>query len=407
MPATHKTLHLIPDTNVFMQCRHLHELPWSTAFPKWDAIVVVLVAPVIREIDRQKGGQGRLAKRARIANSLIGRLIDSPEVSLSGEGERPTVTLVAAPELKPDPSLQEDLDYTQTDDAIVGIVATFLKAQEGQQAALLSNDNGPLMSARRTSVPFHRVPSDWLLPAESDEDQKRLRALEGEVKRLKSAEPICVIQPHGEPWKFSSERFQPLTEEQIQSLMTTLKERFPPATDFGSREKTERRPALGLSGLYALYGREEFVPASDDEIALYQHEQYPDWLSRCETCFRELHHQLHNAQELPQIEVDLLNEGSRPAEGVRVVFCLRGGGLLLKLPQEDDVPESFDVDGDVSEENEMGNPRIGLPRPPSAPAGHWKRTSTSDLMGAMAQAARLSSMVRPLTPLICSNSDLI
>jgi len=400
MPATHKTLHLIPDTNVFMQCRHLHELPWSTAFPEWDAIVVVLVAPVIREIDRQKGGQGRLAKRARIANSLIGRLIDSPEVELSGEGERPTVTLVAMPELRPDPSLQDDLDYTQADDSIVGIVSAFLNAQEGRQVALLSNDNGPLMSARRTNVPFYRVPSDWLLPAEGDEDQKRLRALEGEVKRLKSAEPMCVIRPHGEPWEFSAERFQPLTEEQIQSLMATLKERFPAATDFGSREKAERRPRLGLSGLYALYGREEFVPASDDEIALYQREQYPEWLSRCEICFRELHHQLHNTQELPRIEVDLLNEGSRPAEGVRVGFYLRGGDLLLKLPQKDDVSESLDGDGKLSGEIEIGSPRIGLPRPPPAPTGHWKRTSASGLMGAMEQAARLSSIVRPLTPLI-------
>ena len=56
MPAMPKTLHLIPDTNVFMQCRDLNELPWSTAFPEWDAITLVLVAPVIREIDRQKGG---------------------------------------------------------------------------------------------------------------------------------------------------------------------------------------------------------------------------------------------------------------------------------------------------------------------------------------------------------------
>jgi len=168
MPAIHKTLHLIPDTNVFMQCRHLHELPWRTAFPEWEAIIVVLVAPVIREIDRQKGGQGRLAKRARTANSLIGRLIDSPDVELSGEGERPTVTLVAMPELRPDPSLQDDLDYTQTDDSIVGIVSAFLNAREGSQVTLLSNDNGPLMSARRANVPFYRVPSDWLLPAEGD-----------------------------------------------------------------------------------------------------------------------------------------------------------------------------------------------------------------------------------------------
>lgn len=399
MSSTPKTLHLIPDTNVFMQCRHLRELPWSTEFPGWDAITVALVAPVIREIDRQKGGQGRLAKRARAASSLVGRLIEAPEVRLSDEGARPIVTLVAIPDVKPDPALQEDLDYTQADDAIVGIVSAYLKAEDGRKGALLSNDNGPLMSARRTQVPFHRVPSEWLLPAESDEDQKRLRALEGEVKRLKNSEPMCVIQPHGEPWEFSAECFQSLTEEEIQSLMAMVEEKFPPATDFSPKEKTERRLA-GIGGIYALYGRGEFVPASDEEIDLYQREQYPGWLSECELYFRDLHNQLHNAQELPRIQVDLLNEGSRPAEDVRVVFYLRGGGLLLKLPQEDDEPEKFDVNGVISAAVEIDSLRIRLPHPPAAPTGHWKRTS--DLMGVMARAARLSSMVEPLAPLINS-----
>src|SRR3546814_4425426 len=92
---------------------YLRELPWSSEFAEWDAITIALVSPVIREIDRQKGGQGRLAKRARAASSLVGRLIDSPEVRLSEEGARPTVTLVAIPDVKPDLALQEDRKSTR------------------------------------------------------------------------------------------------------------------------------------------------------------------------------------------------------------------------------------------------------------------------------------------------------
>src|SRR3546814_369711 len=142
-----------------------------------------------------------------------------------------------------DLALQEDLDYTQADDAIVGIVSAYLRAEDGRKGALLSNDNGPLMSARRTQVPFHRVPSDWLLPAESDEDQKRLRVLEEEIKRLKNSEPMCVIQPQGELWAFSVECFPSLTEEEIQSLMAMVKEKCPPAIDFGPQEETQRHLA--------------------------------------------------------------------------------------------------------------------------------------------------------------------
>src|SRR3546814_21060602 len=91
MSSTPKMLYLIPDTNVFMQCRHLRELPWSSEFAEWDAITIALVSPVIREIDRQKGGKGRLAKRARAASSLVGSLIASPEVRPSEEDRKRVV----------------------------------------------------------------------------------------------------------------------------------------------------------------------------------------------------------------------------------------------------------------------------------------------------------------------------
>src|SRR3546814_4858608 len=105
------------------------------------------------------------------------------------------------------------------------------------------------------------------------------------------------------------------------------------AIDFGPQEETERHLA-GIGGIYALYGRGEFVPSSDDEIDLYQREQYPGWIAECELYFRDLHTQLHNAQELPRIQVDLLNEGSRRSEEhtselqslMRIsyaVFCLK------------------------------------------------------------------------------------
>src|SRR3546814_4486065 len=89
----------------------------------------------------------------------------------------------------------------------------------------------------------------------SDEDQKRLRVLEEEIKRLKNSEPMCVIQPQGELWAFSVECFPSLTEEEIQSLMAMVKEKCQPAIDFGPQEETERHLA-GIGGIYALYGRD-------------------------------------------------------------------------------------------------------------------------------------------------------
>src|SRR3546814_16224075 len=89
-----------------------------------------------------------------------------------------------------------------------------------------------------------------------------------------------------------------------------------------------------------------------------------------------------------------------------VVFYLRGGGLLLKLPQEDEEPEKYDVNGVISAAVEIASLRIRLPRPPVAPTGHWKRTNVSDLMGVMARAARLSSMIEPLSHFLTSSMFL-
>src|SRR3546814_18264451 len=77
--------------------------------------------------------------------------------------------------------------------------------------------------------------------------------------------------------------------------------------------------------------------------------------------------------------------------------------MMMKLAQEDEETEKYEDNGDISAAVEIDSLRIRLPHPPVAPTGHWKRTNVSDLMGVMARAARLSSMIEPLTPFINSS----
>src|SRR3546814_2588063 len=85
-----KALYVFPDTNVFVQCQSLEELAWSD-LGTFDLIVLLLSSPVIGEIDRQKGGAGRLAKRARTANTLIRRLLDEDSVAIKTKKKGPVV----------------------------------------------------------------------------------------------------------------------------------------------------------------------------------------------------------------------------------------------------------------------------------------------------------------------------
>lgn len=367
-----------------MQCLQLADLPWKDEFPEVDSIVVVLTAPVLREVDRQKGGQGRLAKRARAVNSLIGKLIDAPTIDLSKGGKSPSVSVISADQIRPDPELHDTLDYSQPDNAIVGTAAAFQKVYADERVKILSNDNIVLLTARRVSVPFHRVPAAWLLPAESDEDQKKIKSLENEIKRLKDHEPVCIIEPKDTPWNFTIETFEPLNEQQIQSLLAEIQRRFPEAIDFGPRESSIRNGAAGSHGLLAQLGKEEFVPATQDEVAKYQQELYPQWITKCEVELREIHRKLEKRRPAPRIAVTLLNNGSRPAEDLKVSFTVLGGGILIQLPAEEDNSTKSSAVGNQQIDSELYAKDISLPRPPAAPKGHWKKVTPFNTIERMA-----------------------
>src|SRR3546814_3620627 len=85
------------------------------------------------------------------------------------------------------------LDYSSADDRLVGIVHRYCGDNTGKEVRLLSHDTGPLLTAKRVAVPFVRVPEAWLLPVESDKDQKRIRELEAQV-RSRSEEQTSELQ---------------------------------------------------------------------------------------------------------------------------------------------------------------------------------------------------------------------
>jgi len=111
-----------------------------------------------------------LANRARKVNSWIGDLLDQEALEIRPASPGPAVRLISADAFKPDPELGDQLDYSHPDDSIVGTVSAFRKAHSGEEVALLSRDNAVLLAAKRVGVPFYKVPEDWRLPAETNED---------------------------------------------------------------------------------------------------------------------------------------------------------------------------------------------------------------------------------------------
>ena len=154
-----KKLFLFPDTNVFVQCKPLDQVDWSS-YAQWDSVDLYLTRPVQSEVDTHKGkGSGRLAKRARTMSSSIRALLESETGFLPIRDSKPTVRLYLKHELKKDDSLAGELDYGERDDQLVGIASGFLKSNPGTDVRLLTHDTGPMASAKLVGLAYDAVAS--------------------------------------------------------------------------------------------------------------------------------------------------------------------------------------------------------------------------------------------------------
>jgi predicted ribonuclease YlaK len=246
-------LHLFPDTNLLVQCRPVDQLDWGVS-KDFDEVHLIVSRPVQSEIDEHKNkGGDRLAKRARSASSLL------REIILGGTDHRvvretnPRVKLFIATKIKPNPLLADSLDYTRSDDQLVGTVHSFISQNPDVDARILTHDTGPMASAQMVGVAVSAIPDDWLLPPETSESDKRIKSLEAEIARLKRVEPefrIACLHADGsdcDKLELEATYYEAMSDPEVTTLLGRLKERFPIATDFGPRERSEREARTVLN----------------------------------------------------------------------------------------------------------------------------------------------------------------
>lgn len=111
MGADKTITYLIPDANLFIQCRPLGELN-RALWKDRDEVQLVVTRPVQREIDSQKSsGKGRVNTRARKTASLFRDIVVGDDQLLVIRERKPRMTLRIRPEFQPDPALSDELDY--------------------------------------------------------------------------------------------------------------------------------------------------------------------------------------------------------------------------------------------------------------------------------------------------------
>jgi PIN domain len=335
-----KILYLFPDTNLLIQCLPLEQLDWER-WKEFDEIDLVVSRPVQKEIDKHKNGSNeRLAKRGRKAANLLRDVITgSTDHKVIREAE-PRVRLFVRTEIKSSETLADILDYSEPDDQLVGTVHSFMAQNPGNDARVLTHDSGPMASAKMAGVAVVVIPDEWLLPPEKTESDKRIKSLEAEVARLKEAEPafditcLDVTGAESDNLEREATRYDAMSASEIVSLMVRLKERFPIATEFGPRERSERKADKGPLSML-LQVKEVFTPATENEIKEYR-ERHASWLKTCEEMLRSLHTALQEIERPSFFGFRVSNDGARPATDVLVTIAAKGQLAIMPPPYRRD-----------------------------------------------------------------------
>ena len=317
---TDHNLVLFPDTNLFIQCKPLEELDWSE-WKNFAEVHLRVCRTVTREIDDQKPrGNSRVHKFRQ----------DNPHVD----------------------------------------------------TRLLTQDRGPMMTARHLELPYVQIREDWLLQPENDDSEKEIIQLRNRVAQLEKAEPRFKIEIVGEDGK-TLERlevehliYEPLPDSEIDTLVESLTNQLPMRTNFTPGEPAEDEK--GITAREWLDRKDAIGPPKDEDIAKYRDQDYPNWTRQCRMILSDLHKELQREVGQPTFEIAVTNEGTRPGNDALVVVNATGNFKICPPPYK----------GESDEDSEG---ELALPRPPRPPVGPQAQSSSHRILG-------VSGILKSLSP---------
>ena len=365
-------LYLFPDTNLFIQCKPLAELDWSI-WSEFEEVHLIVCRPVTREIDNQKTrGNSRVAKRAGSTYQSFAPLAEEEQDFLLINNSVPIVKLLLEGLGQPSPELKGDLDYSKTDDEIVGCLHRFRKENPGADARLLTHDRGPMMAARSLGLPQVPIKESWLLPPEQNEVEKENTRLKQRVAELEKSEPRFKMELFDEEGKTVKHLeadhliYEPLSESDKDILVESLTNHFPMRTNFTPGEPAgDEGVVIALEWLDRRFAT---GPPKDEDIAKYRDREYPSWISKCRKILSDLHKELQQRRGQPVFELAVTNEGTRPGNDALVVIEAMGNFRICPPPYRGE------ADDDPDEE-------LALPRPPRPPVGPQASSSLAATFG--------------------------
>jgi len=382
---------LFPDSHFFLHYRHPPELPWPEV-GLTSQVVLMVGRTVQKELEKHKFGlRGRPQDRARNYAAKLGEIVTTRSPLVLREAS-PTILLDFAPR-PPGWSAPSDLDPGWQDDQLIADALAYVAGNPGKVAAVLTGDSGVLATAKAHGLNVISIAGrGWELPPEPSPLEKELEKLKRENAELKRKGPniSCELRAGDEKLdavQLKSERFPPLSPDDVDELVNAVRVAHPEATEFD-------KATINSHFDFAIaYGQAEWVLPTPEAIEAYR-QSYSQWIADLKTFVADTHLRLAMPTRAVSVDLDLIicNEGVEPADGVIVSIETVGGFLLSQIKREEGAAEPNDT-APVKLE-----PYRGPPTPPR-PVRKIIRPSYMDPLGNLADQYRLAMRGIP-TPIV-------
>jgi hypothetical protein len=316
----------VVDTNVLLHCLPLDQIPWPTIVES-EAVELVIVAQVLRELDDKKNGDSeKLKKRAKRAlASLNGWLPPRTASAEIADGVRVRV-------LPAEPSERPGFDFAVSDDRIL---ASAVDLSSDADVCVATGDTSMRFKAEHHGLAVYIVPEAYRVREEEAKKEIRhsprliaglFEAERGDVKTniaVKLGLSVRHLLPDAEEGLIEARRRE-TEEEERENMLNSAREN---GGSFGSPFGPKHRALMrGIRKASALYSRNPFV----NEPTAQSWERYVQRL----VAFDEEHH------KTARIDIGIANQGSAPADDVIVEFRFPVGvDVSLREPRVPEEPQ--------------------------------------------------------------------
>jgi hypothetical protein len=355
-------VHLVADTNLFFECKTLEQLPWDEL--GHDPVVILLTKPVLDEIDKHKKANGRTRARALDIFGRVRGMLMLSEQEVEIRPSAPRVLLRRMANVMPNPMLRGALDYTKTDEKLIGIASALNATASGYDVKLFTDDTGPAATADDLDVPYLMINENWRRPPTETTEEKKIKELEKDLGTYRAQEPKISIETceganEQNVVEVTRKIATPLTEVEIEGYLEALRLKHPLVTDFTPP------PSSSTTDYFGEVTNIEYTSPEEGDIAGYRDVAYPQWIQQCRKVLLNLHEGRDEIEPPVVLRWPMSNKGTRPASQVRIEFEATGPLELRRFPFEIDDDADIDASTAASQGNVASVKRF--PSPPIQP----------------------------------------